>query len=67
VQFLRVEAPYVSGVEVFELEAPEDRDYVRVNLVLVNFLGADAYRTPHRILQPAYEVLSDRDAPRVED
>jgi hypothetical protein len=57
----------MGGVEVFELDTTKGGNYMRFNHVPVNLVGANAHRTPHRILQPACEIFPDRKAPRIED
>src|SRR5215213_1847809 len=57
----------MGGVEVFELETPKGGNYMRLNHVPVNLVGAKAHGAPHGVLQPACEVFPDRKAPCIED
>src|SRR5215217_3262994 len=53
--------------EVFELEAPEGRDYVWLDHVPVHLEGARAHGAAYGVFQPPLQVFPNRQAPGIED
>jgi len=66
VQPVPVEPADLGGVQVLELDSSEGGLDVRLDSILVSFVGALAHRVPN-IGEPPIQVFSDRHGAGVED